>query len=257
MGGIESELFLAGLLASVRIVALALVAPMFGNTAVPMRMRAALAILVAASLAPNLSATSIPDPSSSLAVAGAVVGEVLTGFALGFAARLVFDAMGLVGGLLSAQGGLGAATLVDPGSGASTTSPSLLLESIAVLLYFAIDGHHVLLRALAQSFSVLPPGGGGPFVASAAAIAGLGADLFAIAVRLAAPVTAALLLANVAMGMLGRMLPQMNLMMVQIPAHVLLMLGMMLAGVSGFSAAVVDTLARWPARAFTSVLGIS
>jgi len=255
LSALEPELLLAGLFASVRVVALAIVAPVFGNTAVPMRMRAGLGILVASSLSQGLAATALPELSSGISLAGAVVGELLIGFALGFSARLVFDAMGLVGGLLSAQGGLGAATLIDPGSGASTTSPSLLLESIAVLLYFAIDGHHVLIRALATSFSVLPPGGGGPFVASAIGIAGLGADLFSIAVRLAAPVTAALLLANLAMGVLGRVLPEMNLMMVQIPAHVLLMLGMMLAGVSGFTAAVAGALESWPGRAFTAVMG--
>lgn len=255
MNALDSTLIMAWLLASVRVVALVLVAPVFGNSVVPVRMRAAISILVAAAVAPTLKVAALPASSDPLVVAGAAIGELATGVALGFAARLVFDAVGLVGGLISAQGGLGAATLIDPGSGASTTSPSLLLESIAVLIYLAIDGHHALIRGLAVSFETLPAGGGGPPLNSLLSIAGLGADVFSIAVRLAAPVTAAMMLANIAMGILGRALPEMNLMMVQIPAHVLLMLSMVLVGVPAFGSTVGILLEGWTSRAVSAVLG--
>jgi flagellar biosynthetic protein FliR len=179
---------------------------------------------------------------------------VATGAALGFATRLVFDAIGFFGGLYSVQAGLGAATAIDPASGASSTAPSALFEGIAGIVYLAIDGHHSLLRAAAISFDALPPGGGGPAVDSLLGVARLGSHVFAVGLQLAAPVTVAMLVANVALGVLGRALPEMNLMMVQIPAHVLFGFGLLLAGASPLGRAIASELAAHSERAFAALL---
>lgn len=255
MTALAPETLLAGLLASVRITALLAVAPVFGHLAVPIRIRAGLALAVAIALLPALPAPALASRPEPLAAVGAVVGEIATGAALGFAARLVFDAVGLLGGIFSAQGGLGAATVVDPASGAPSTAPSMLFDAIAVLIWFAIDGHHALLRAAAFSFESLAPGGGGPGGAPMLAIARLGADLFALATRLAAPVLVAMGIANLGLGVLGRALPEMNLMMVQIPAHVLFGFALVLAGATPLGEALAQALAAWGTRAAAAVLG--
>ncbi len=255
MNGIAPELALTALLAAVRLTALVTVAPLFGHLAIPMRVRGGMALVIALALAPALPAPAFALPVELGNLGVAVVGEVATGAALGFASRLVFDAIGLFGGLYSAQGGLGAASVIDPSSGASSTAPSMLLEAIAMLIYLAIDGHHALLRAAAASFDVLPPGGGGPALDSMLAISQLGSEVFSIGAALAAPVTAAMLLANLALGVLGRALPEMNLMMVQIPAHVLFGFGLLLAGASPLGRAIAAALVAYSDRAIAAVLG--
>jgi flagellar biosynthetic protein FliR len=254
VSALAPELLLGGLLASVRVTALVATAPVFGHLAVPVRIRAGLAVAIAMALAPALPVPAIAATTDAFGIVAAVTGEIAMGAALGFASRLVFDAVGLLGGVFSAQGGLGAASVVDPASGAPSTAPSMLFEAIAVLVWFSIDGHHALLRAAAFSFDLTAPGGG-LAVPSLLGVARLGGDLFATATRLAAPILVAMGIANVGLGVLGRALPEMNLMMVQIPAHVLFGFGVLLAGATPFGEALGKTLAAWSVRAATAVLG--
>ena len=255
MSGVAPETALAGLLATLRMTALFGVAPLFGHLAVPIRVRGALAVAVALALVPALPPPAIAVPVDLPHLGLAAAGEAATGIALGFAMRLVFDAIGLFGGIFSMQGGLGAASVVDPSSGAPSTSGSTLLETIATLVYVAIDGHHALLRAAAASFDVVPPGGGGPATGSLLQIAALGSHVFAVAVQLAAPIMVAMMLANLALGVLGRSLPEMNLMMVQMPAHVLFGLSLLFASATPLGRILAQSLVEWSARATAAVLG--
>lgn len=255
MNGIAPEVALAGLLAAVRFTALFVIAPIFGHLSVPVRVRGALAVAVALALLPALPPPAIAVPVDLPRLGIAVVGEAATGVALGFATKLVFDAVGFFGGIFSMQGGLGAASVVDPSSGSPSTAPSALLEAIAALIYLAIDGHHALLRAAAASFDVMPPGGGGPEMGSMLAVAQLGSHVFAVGVQLAAPVTVAMLLANLALGVIGRSMPEMNLMMVQIPAHVLFGFALLLASATPLGRVLAQTLGEWSVRAAAAVLG--
>jgi flagellar biosynthetic protein FliR len=243
------ELLLAWLLSGVRITALCMAAPVFAHTGVPVRVRVAFAMVTASALAPALPAPPLALGDSAVTIAGAVAGEAAAGLALGFAARLVFDAIGLLGGFVSVQGGLGAASVIDPASGAATTALSALLETVAVLIWLAIEGPAALLRGLRASFDALPLGGGGPDTGSWLALARLGAACFTIAVQLAAPVTVAMLLANLALGFVGRALPEVNLMALQLPAHVLLLLALLWLGATPIGDALADVLSGWTATA--------
>lgn len=242
------ELLLVWLAACARVVALCVTAPVLGHPAVPLRVRAALAVAVATALAPALPPSAAPPDPSALWFATLAGGELAIGSVLGFGARLVFDAIGLVGGFASVQGGLGAASVLDPASAASTLAFSAVLEVVAVLVWFAIGGPESLLRALARSFASLPIGGGAPAQASFLALATLGAELFRIAVQLAAPVTVAMLLANLVLGFVGRALPEVNLMALQLPAHVLVLLTLLALGATPLVDALAAVLAGWSGR---------
>src|SRR5690606_36632969 len=138
--------------------------------------------------------------------------------------------------------------------GAASTAFSALFEAVAVLVWLAIDGPALLLRGLAGSFAVVPLGAGGPGAASWPAVAGLGAGFFEIAVQLAAPVTVAMLVANLLLGVVGRAMPEVNLMALQLPAHVLLVLVLLVAVTTPLGDALARTLAAWTAAA-AGVLG--
>lgn len=243
----------AGLLAAVRIGSLFMVAPVFSHRAVPRRIRAACAILVSVVCAPAL--VGVPPPDATVAVAASVVREVAIGATLGFALRLVFAGFGLVGEFMSIQGGLGAATVLDPASGSSSVVLSSLIQFYALVMFLAVDGHHTVLRALVHSFEALPPGTAELSSVVFGAVSAFGGTLYEVGVRLAAPVTAVMLVSNVAVGTLGRVIPQLNLMALQLPAHIAVTLAVLTLGTNSFAGAVAETLTALTDGAVATVLG--
>ncbi len=207
---------LGTVLVMVRLFFVFVVAPVFGHTSVPMRVRVAVAFAVSLAFGPRYG-TELPA-ESSIALAAAT--EAVIGLAIGIIATVVFAGIGLAGELMSIQGGLGAAAVLDPSSGASSVVLTGMVQLFALLYYLAGGGHHELIRAVALSFEALPLGGGGPPAESFGQVVSFGGVMFEVAVRLAAPITAAMLLANVSVGILGRTIPQLNLMALQLPGHV-------------------------------------
>jgi flagellar biosynthetic protein FliR len=234
-------------LVSVRLLAFLLTAPLFSHAAIPMRVRAAFALLLAASLAPGVAP---PPELQPAALALAALAEVLVGACLGLGAGLLFAAVGLMAEVASVQGGLAAAAALDPTSGATSVALGALAEIAALLVFLAVDGHHDLLRAFARSLELLPPGSDAlPALARAPE---LGASLFANGLRLSAPYTGALLLSNVLVGVLGRTIPQLNLMSVQLPAQVAIVIGLFALGAAPFC----DAVASGSALDIERVLGV-
>ncbi len=243
-------------LVSVRLVALLLTAPFFSHLLIPMRVRVALALAVA--LAAGSRFGLAPDPTSmgSATISLLVGREVLVGALLGFASGLVFSGLALMGEFASIQGGLGAATVLDPSSGASSVVLTSMVQLFGMLIFLAINGHHEVIRGLALSFSVFPVGQMDFDVGILEPVVALGGVIFRVAVHLAAPVTAAMIISNVAVGILGRSIPQLNLMALQLPAHVattLLILGL---GAGPLSDVMARTLGDFTHEAIASVLGV-
>lgn len=247
------ETLWVALLASVRLTALLAAAPVFSHRAVPLRIRAALALIVTWAFAPQLAPGAPPD--AALAVTAALGQEVLIGATLGFALRLVFAGFGLLGEFISVQGGLGAAAVLDPASGSQSVVLTSLLQFYALAVFLAVEGHHAILRAAARSFEVLPAGAGGLATEVWGAVGMLGGTLFDVAVRLAAPITAVMLVSNVAVGILGRVIPQLNLMALQLPAHIGVTLLVLSLSTNAFSGAVAETLTSLTDGAVDVVLG--
>ena len=243
-----------GLLVSTRWIAVFVAAPIFSHKSVPLRVRTALALLAAVACLPGVASAG-PPPTESLAVAAALGGEGLTGVPLGFALRLIFAGFGLVGEFMAVQGGLGAATVLDPASGTSSVVLTSLLQFYALAVFLAVEGHHAIVRAAARSFQVLAPGGALLPADSFAAVSAFGGTLFEVGVRLAAPVTAVMLVSNVVVGSLGRVIPQLNLMALQLPAHIGVTLLVLALGTNTFSGAVAETLTSLSEGAVAAVLG--
>lgn len=204
-------------LALTRMLGVFLFAPVFGHTVVPFRVRLVLAVSVAWFVTPHLSATGL---SVDLGLGLALLREVVIGVALGFAAQLVFTGFALMAEMASIQGGLGAASVLDPANGANSVVLTSLVGAFALFVFLSAEAHHDLLRAAWLSFEHLPPGGSENLVPGFAGMAGLGRGIFDLAVRLAAPFTAVMLVMNLGVGILGRAIPQLNLMSIQLPAQV-------------------------------------
>lgn len=220
------DLVLGFALALVRVLGVFMFAPIFGHQTVPMRVRVGLAAVLAWVVAP----VAVVDVAAGGSAFGlAVLREAVIGASLGFAASLLFSGFALMGELASVQGGLGAAAVLDPASGANSVVLTTLVGTFAGFVFLITGAHHEVLRALFFSFEALPTGGSGLPVQAFADVARMGGVIFEVAVRIAAPITVAMLMSNVAVGMLGRAIPQLNLISLQLPAQIaitLLLLGL-------------------------------
>lgn len=215
------------LLVLARIGGLVVAAPVFGHLLVPVRVRAGIALVLAAALVPAV--TPVPEaPATLWALAGWVVVESAIGMVLGLVAQFVFAGVQLGGQIAGIQMGFGIANLIDPQTHAQVTIVAEWQQLLALLLFLVFDIHHVLLRALLGSFQAAPPGTAVLTAASVRGVVTLSADLFSVGVRIAAPVLIALLLSNGALGVLARTVPQLNVFVVGFPLNVgvgLVMLG--------------------------------
>ena len=209
----------------VRIAACLTVAPVFGARFVPARIRIVLAGAVTVLVAPLLPA---PPDVPVFSPAGIVITaqQVLIGIATGFIVQIVFDAIGLAGQLLANSMGLSFAFNVDPMRGASTAALGQLYVLLVTMTFVALDGHLALVQAIAAGFRTLPIGVSGIGTAGLSVVLAFGTQLFAGAVAVALPGMTALLVANVAFGVMSRAAPALNLFAVGFP--ITLALGMVI-----------------------------
>ncbi len=202
-----------------RIAGVVMVAPVFGARLVPVRVRIALSVAATAVLAPLISVT--PPFELSLATGFIVLQEVSIGVAIGFCLQMIFDALIIAGQTIAMSMGLGLATMVDPQRGISVPVVSQFFVIMGLLIFLALGGHLATVRLIADSFEMLPVGE--PLGAEGAwTIAAWGSQMFAGALRIALPAATALLIANIAFGVMSRAAPTLNLFAVGLPAGLLI-----------------------------------
>lgn len=229
----------------VRIGACFMVAPVFGAVAVPAQLRIVLAGAIALLIAPL-----IPQPPavSALSAAGALitVQQVIIGVALGFCLQILFAAISLGGQLIANGMGLSLAYNLDPLEGAATPALGQLYTVFATLIFLLLHGELALIRVLVQGFRSLPVGTAGLGAQGIWTVVNWGSMLFSGALAVALPGVTALLVANLAFGVVSRAAPSMNLFAVGLPISLVFGLLVIIAGLpalgSGFTRLLADTL---------------
>jgi flagellar biosynthetic protein FliR len=199
-----------------RILALMATAPAFGNAGVPRRIRLLVGIAIAFGLAPALPPIPPIAPASGEGIL-VLFHQVLIGFALGLVMRIAFAAIDLAGELAGLQMGLSFAVFYDPQNTAQTAIVAEFLGLVATLVFLSLNGHLMLLAVLARSFELVPVGAATLQAEAFGTILRWGATLFAAGVMLSLPLIAALLITNIALGVLTRAAPQLNLFAVGFP----------------------------------------
>ena len=198
-----------------RVSGVMLVAPVLGSAYIPIRIRAVLAILLTIVVTPRVGeypAVDLLSPVFFLYLAQ----EIVIGFAIGFVLRLVIDAAVVAGQVLAISMGLHFATVVDPQQGGTPTL-SQFYVIVATLLIVTSNAHISLIEVLASSFESLPITGAGLTADSAWLIAGLAGNMFVAGLQIALPAVAAILIVNVAFGVVSRAAPTLNLFAVGFP----------------------------------------
>jgi len=208
----------------VRILALFSSAPLLSHASVPVRVRIGLAALMTVLVAPGLPAIAAVSPYSLPGML-LLVQQVLVGVAIGFSIQIVFAAVSLAGDLIGLQMGLSFASFIDPARNEETPIVGSFLGVFLMLLFFSVNGHLVLLAAIAGSFDAVPIGIANLHWLAWRPLVDAGALIFASGLQIALPVIAALILVNLALGVLTRTAPQLNLFAVGFP--VTLMVGML------------------------------
>ncbi len=189
----------------------------FGTRSVPARIRLVLAIFITVAAAPVLPA--MPDVPLFSATSLLIIGqELIIGLALGFLTRLLLEIFVLAGQFVSLQTGLGFASLVDPMNGASVPLLSQAFLIFATLLFLAFDGHLLFIQLVVESFHTLPVATDSLARIDFMAIALWGQWLFAGGLLVALAAVLALLMLNLAFGVLTRAAPQLNLFVIGFPA---------------------------------------
>lgn len=204
-----------------RVSAMLMAAPIFGNMQIPVRVRILLGLALAIALMPAVGPVPQVDLLSIQALMIAVQ-EVLIGVLMGMVLAAAFQTVSIAGESISLTMGLGFATMVDPQSGVSMPVISQFLLIMATLLFLAIGGHLMLIELLADSFRMIPPGGEGLVRHDFLAVAAFGSRMFAGAVLIALPAVVVLLVVQLAMGVMTRAAPQMNIFSVGFPLTILL-----------------------------------
>jgi flagellar biosynthesis protein FliR len=225
----------------VRIGACFMVAPAFGAVAVPPRMRIVLAGAVALLVAPLVT---VPDVTP-LSAAGAVITiqQVVIGAALGFSLQILFEAVSLGGELLANSMGLSLAFNLDPQNGASTPTVGQLYMILVTLIFLVLDGHLALIRTLVDGFRTLPIGTSGLGAAGLWSVVNWGSQLFSGALAVALPGVTALLIANLAFGVVSRAAPTLNIFSVGLPLSLVFGLVAIIAGLPTLESSFIRLLA--------------
>jgi flagellar biosynthetic protein FliR len=201
-------------------------APALGGAHVPAPVKVGLTVLLSIGLLPSVNVpVNMPDLTLSLVVAR----EAVIGMSLGFALRALIAGAEFAGHLSGQQIGFSYGATIDPQSGVRNNMLATLYGLLATLGFLAINGHHAVLRALAQSYTALPIGGGGLDASVVSSVRDILALVFVVGVRLAAPVIIVLMVVEVVIGLISRASPALNYMVIGYPVRLIVGLTLLAA----------------------------
>lgn len=209
----------AVLLVAGRLAALLLFSPLFVSTRLPGQVRLLFVLALAAVLVASLQAVPAQLPHSIGDLLQAFVYEVFVGALMAFGLFAAFGAFLFGGRILDFQMGFGVANLIDPSTNAPAPLIGTVLNMMAVMIFFLLDGHHLVLRGVAFSLQQIPPGSAFGELNLAAIVAQFGL-MFVFGLAVVAPAVFTLLLLDVGMAVMARTMPQVNMFIVGLPLKI-------------------------------------
>jgi len=223
----ELEKFLLFTLVLTRVSGLTMTAPVYGSNDVPMQVRALFAFAMALLITPTQWHVGIAYPGTLLNYLVFIGSELLIGLSLGLGIVVLFSGIHLAGQMIGRISGLMLADVFDPSVGESVPMFSRLLFYVTLAVFVTIGGHRMVLAALLDTFQTIPPGSGTFSVSIHEAFVLLLQQSFVLGIRAAAPVVTALLLSTLIMGLIGRTMPQMNILAVGFGMNSMLTFGVL------------------------------
>ena len=204
-----------------RVSGIIIFAPFFSSYTIPIQIRVTVALMATLALVPSLPLGQVPADMDMFRVLTLLVRESTVGLVLGLVSLFIFAGMQLAGQIISFQLGFAIIHVIDPQSEVETTVFSFIENYIGLLFFLLINGHHWFFLAVSDSFNYLPVQGihlSGPLVAE---IVRLSSQIMVSGLQIAAPILAVTIIADVVVGIIGRVAPQINILIVGMPLKTL------------------------------------
>ena len=219
--------FIQFLLIFARITGTLTSAPVFGSKAIPVIARVGLAILLSLFLLPMSTLAAHRQPTSVILVAWWLMIELIYGLSAGFVASLFMQSVQMAGQLIDMQIGFGMVNVFDPQFGQQVPLVGNFKFLMAMSVFLALQGHHMIISAMAENFRAVPLGVQLQLDNAAEFMINAVANMFVMALKISLPVMGTVLMTDVALGILARIMPQMNVFVVGITGKLLVGLFML------------------------------
>jgi flagellar biosynthetic protein FliR len=223
-----------------RVSGLVMTVPVFTGTEVPMQVRGLLSVAMALVLTPTQWGVHWPAPTGVVDFAILLAGELLIGMVLGLGIVILLSGMQVAGQVIAQMSGMALAEVLSPGSDDQVPLFSGVLNMTALAVFVVIGGHRALIDGLLHTFVTLPVGQGGGGASMAQAALNLLGGSFFLAVRAAAPAMIALLLATLVLGLIGRTLPQLNILVLGFGINSMVVLATLSVSIGAVAMLVAD-----------------
>jgi flagellar biosynthetic protein FliR len=224
-----------------RLAGMMLFAPLFGSTRIPKRVKVLLVSVLTMGVAAGIR-QPIRLPDATWELAAAIGGEMAFGLAMGMGLSLIFVAAQWAGELIGQQMGLNLSEVFDPQFGSSGSVLGEMYFMLTLMVFLSIDGHHEMLRGVRDSFDALPLLSVGIDRPLFDTVAGLLGGATVLAIRLAAPMLVTMLIVDLVLGLIGKTMPQMNVMSAGLTLRAVVGMVIVIIGLSMTSSVIGDAL---------------
>ena len=233
--GVPEQVF-AFLLVFARVGSMLMLLPALGDTSIPPRVRLSLGLVISFIVFALVGSRLPAMPTGVFPMFGLLFGEIVIGLFIGGAARLLMSALHVAGTVIAYNTGLAAAQAFDPAQGTQSAIFSSFLTVLGVTLIFTTDLHHLMIAAMNDSYRVFPPGAAPDVNDFAAMAVRTVADSFRLGVQMASPFLVYGLIFNVGLGLVARLMPQLQIFFIAMPINILLGYGILILSLGAMMA---------------------
>lgn len=211
-----------------RVGAFIMFVPVLGSAQFPARLKVGLIVLLSFSVFPMVPQEAIAQPKGLMGLSVMLFSEMLIGFSVAYIMRMIFTAVQVAGTMIDFQMGFGVVNVIDPQTQSQVSITAQFQNIFATFLFLALNGHHLTIHALIESFEMINPHQFAFSASTAEFLVQAFAAMFVVAIQIAAPVMVILFFISVGLGLVARTVPQMNVFIVAFPLQIgvgLLMVG--------------------------------
>ncbi len=196
--------------------------PFFNSRVIPVLAKAGLVIIITIILFPVIDSKGFESSNTLYGIFQTVASEVIIGMILGILIQMLFEGIRMMGQVVGFQTGFAITNILDPQSGSQVSILSNMAYLMAVVIFLILNGHHILLNAIRDSFDIINVGSLNLDRRIFHEIVRASGDMFIIAIKIGAPAIAILLFIQVSFGLITKLIPQMNIMIVAFPVQVVM-----------------------------------
>ena len=227
---IQYQEFKAFFLILIRVSVILLMFPFFSSRVIPVLAKAGLVLIITIILFSVIDNKVVEFPDTLCGMVRMITAELIIGMILGLLVQIVFEGIRMMGQLVGFQTGFAITNILDPQSGVQVSIFSNMAYLVAMVIFLILNGHHILLNAVRESFEIINVGSLSLDRRIFQEIINASGDMFVIAIKIGAPAIAALLFTKVVFGLITKLIPQMNIMIVAFPIQIVI--GLIFFGVS-------------------------